>query len=87
MVIIALRSAGRICLRRLLKIVLERQPPDLGVPRFHVHPRLAVSVATVRTKYLGRRFLKLGLAPGDPVRVDVEMLTSLGQRHLALDRC
>ncbi|MET4177754.1 hypothetical protein ABIB99_008884, partial [Bradyrhizobium sp. LA6.1] len=71
---------------RFLGTVLQRQLLELGVQCFHVHRGFARSVATASTKYLGRRFLKLGLPSRDLLRVHVEMLSQLSQRHLALDR-
>lgn len=62
----------------------HRQLPDLGVQRFHVHGRLAHSVASARTEHIGSLAFKLSLPRRDLIGVDVELLGRLSQRSIAL---
>lgn len=82
-VIIALRSAGRLCERAGQRITAERQLANLGVKRLHVRRRRGRLQFRLGTERPGSSLEELGLLGRDLVRVNVELLGQFGQRLLA----
>lgn len=84
--IISFRWAGLPCRARRIKIILQRQLPDLRVQRLQVDRWLARRLARC-AEYISRTLLKLSLPFGDLVRMYIELLGQFGQCTFTPYRC